>query len=232
MSLQVTLDFLNALSQNNHKAWFDDHRREYEAARAAFENLVTDVVNRFPAVDDTPLPDPGAMIFRLNRDVRFSADKTPYKTHMSALFGPEGRNSMGRAYYLQVAPQGESMSGSGVFGLTDVELTKVRETIAEDARPLRAILAAPTFQSTFGKLMGEQVKTAPRGFAKDHPEIDLLRYKEFMMQHPFADAAVTEPDFPDQVITVFQAAKPLTMYFDALLGVRVKPEMHRGKKSQ
>jgi uncharacterized protein (TIGR02453 family) len=230
MSLQVTLDFLTQLSQNNDKGWFDDHRQKYEDARAAFEALVVDVLGRFSAVDEFPLPDVREMVFRINRDVRFSADKSPYKTHMSALIGPEGRNSLGRAYYLHVAPGGQSLAGSGVYALSDEELLKVRATIVEDSRPLRAIIEDAGFQQMFGGLSGDQVKTAPRGYAKDHPDIDLLRYKEFIAQHPFPDEAVVQADFPERVIAVFQVAKPLTMYFHDLLGVRVKPEMHRHKK--
>ncbi|MBW4436362.1 MAG: DUF2461 domain-containing protein [Pleurocapsa minor GSE-CHR-MK-17-07R] len=227
MSLQITLEFLRELRENNSKEWFDAHRKHYDAARKAFEDLVANLIAGFSAVDDLPPLDPKDAIHRINRDVRFSNDKSPYNTVMSALIGPEGRKSLGKAYYVRVAPDGESMAASGAFALTDAELFTVRQAIAEDARPLRNIIDAPMFQQMFGGLTGEQVKTAPRGFAKDHPEIDLLRYKEFMAQRAFSDVVATQADFPDQVIATFQAAKPLTLYFHELLGVRIKPEMHK-----
>jgi uncharacterized protein (TIGR02453 family) len=227
MSLQTTLDFLEALSNNNNKAWFDENRKQYDLARTAFELLIANIVTQFHHVDDIGNLMPKDAIHRINRDIRFSKDKSPYNTSMSALIGLNGRKSMSRAYYIRVAPQNQSLVASGVIELSGAELQTIRTRIAEDSQPLRAIIESETFQRYFGTLNGERVKTAPNGFPIDHPDIDLLRYKEFLAEHTFADAEVTQDDFVERVIAVCRAARPLTLYFDQLLGERVKSE--RGK---
>jgi uncharacterized protein (TIGR02453 family) len=224
MSLRTTLAFLEQLSDNNSKEWFEDNRKQYEAARDAFEQLVAELIAQFHVVDELGGLDPRDAIHRINRDVRFSKDKSPYNTFMSALIGPEGRKSMSRAYYLRVAPRGQSLVASGATGLSGPELQRIRQALAADPQPLRAIIAADSFKQYFGALGGEQVKSAPSGFPKDHPAIDLLRYKEFLAEHRFADDEVTQGNFAQRVIAVCQTARPLTAYFDQLLGVRARPE--------
>jgi uncharacterized protein (TIGR02453 family) len=224
MLLRTTLDFLAALRENNHTDWFHAHRKEYDQARQAFESFIAQVIAQFQRVDDVGDLAPKDAIHRINRDIRFAQDKSPYNTFMSAVIGPEGRKSLGRAYYIRVAPGDQSLLSSGATALSDSELYALRQHIAKDAQPLRAIMQAPAFQQYFGTLAGEQVKTAPKGFDKNHPDIDLLRYKEFLAQHSIPDEAVTRDEVVAHIITVCQAAKPLTDYFDQLLGPRSKPE--------
>ena len=223
MSLRPTLAFLEVLSANNSKEWFDDNCTQYEQAREAFEQFIAAVLAQFHRIDDVGLLEPKDVIHRINRDVRFSKDKSPYNTHMSALIGPDGRKSLGRAYYIRVAPGGRSLVASGATNLSGPELQTIRQQIAADAGPLRAIVEAASFTAFFGTLSGEQVKGAPSGFAKDHPAIDLLRYKEFLAEHPLSDEAVTQGDIVERVLTVCEAARPLTLYFDRLLGPRAAP---------
>jgi uncharacterized protein (TIGR02453 family) len=224
MSLADTLAFLDELSSNNSKEWFEAHRAEYERARAAFEELVVQVLAQFARVEEIGPLEPKDAIHRIHRDVRFSKDKSPYTTQMSAVLGPDGRKSVNRAYYLRVAPGNQSLVSSGAFALTGPELQRIRQTLAADAQPLRAIVQSEGFRTTFGTLSGEQVKGAPNGFPKDHPAIDLLRYKEFLAVRSFTDGEVAQDDFAEQIIATCQAAQPLTSYFDQLLGVRVRPE--------
>lgn len=223
MSLAPTLAFLEQLAENNSKPWFDEHRGQYEAARAAFEQFIANAIARFHEVDDIGHLDPKDAIHRINRDVRFSKDKSPYNTWMSALIGPEGRKSLGRAYYIRIAPGDRSLIASGAMELTGPELQTIRQQISADARPLRAIIEAEPFRRSFGALRGEQVKGAPSGYPKDHPALDLLRYKEFLAERSVADEAVTQGGFVDQVIETCLAAKPLTLYFAQLLGPRSRP---------
>lgn len=223
MSLRPTLAFLEVLGANNTKEWFDDNRGQYEQAREAFEQFIVAVIAEFHRVDDVGPLEPKEVIHRINRDVRFSKDKSPYNTHMSALIGPDGRKSLGRAYYIRVAPGGRSLVASGATNLSGPELQTIRQQIAADAGPLRAIVEAAPFKAFFGTLSGEQVKGAPSGYAKDHPAIDLLRYKEFLAEHPFSDEAVAQDDVDERVLAVCEAARPLTLYFDRLLGPRAAP---------
>lgn len=217
MSLQPTLDFLAALRENNEKEWFDDHRDAYDEARAAFENLLAEVIAGFTQIDDFGMLSPKDTMFRINRDVRFSNDKSPYKTSMSALIGPQGRKSTSNYYYISVEPGDQSMVATGLKSPGAKMLKQVREAIAEDARPLREILADASFVAMFGALDGDQLKTAPKGFDKDHPDVDLLRYKEYMAQRAFTDEAVAQDDFAEQVLVTCRAAKPLTHYLHSLV---------------
>ncbi|NJM06041.1 DUF2461 domain-containing protein [Candidatus Gracilibacteria bacterium] len=220
MALHITLDFLRDLAANNNRKWFNDHRRQYEEARAAFEALIDAVLVGFDQVDDFRTMTAKDVIHRINRDVRFSADKSPYNTAMSAVIGPDGRKSLSRLYYIRLEPGDQTIIASGAISLSSEELQVIREAILQDAAPLRTLIEAETFQQQFGSLMGEQLKTAPRGFPKDHPNVDLLRYKEFMAQRRFIDDEVIGPDFGEQIIVTCQALKPLTMYFYELLGDR------------
>ena len=227
MSLHITLEFLEELQNNNSKEWFEENRKQYKLARAAFESLIANVITQFHTVDDIDGLAPKDAMFRIHRDVRFSKDKSPYNTNMSALLGPDGRKSMGRSYYIRVAPGNESVVASGAIGLSGPELHKIREAIVADAQPLRAIINADTFKEVFGHLRGDQLKTAPKGFPKDHPDVDLLRFNSFMAEHHFADEEVVGDHFVENIIGTCHAAKPLTMYLDQLLGERVKPERGR-----
>ena len=206
--LAVTLDFLRELRENNTKAWFDAHRDAYEAARGAFVGLVTTLLDEFAQVDDFGKVAAADCIFRLNRDVRFSPDKSPYKASMGAVLAKGGRKPLGRSYYLHIEPDGGSFIGGGLYSPTSQQLENVRHAIDRNASALRAVLATPDFSRYFGELRGEQLKVAPQGYPKDHPSIDLLRHKQFMATHPLSDAVVVEEELPTHVLAVCGALKP------------------------
>lgn len=221
MSLQATIDFLAALAANNNKAWFDAHRNEYQQARAAFEEVVDDLIHRMAAVDDPgPLTAKDTM-FRINRDVRFSKDKSPYKTNLSAVIARGGRKATGRVYYLQVAPD-DSFAAGGLHDPSREQLDAVRRAIVADAAPLRAILSRPDFIHHFGGMTGDQLKTAPQGYDREHPDIDLLRYKQFLAIHPFSPSEVVADDFVQRVLVVFEAMKPFNVYLEAAASGRTQ----------
>ncbi|MEL6405718.1 MAG: DUF2461 domain-containing protein [Chloroflexota bacterium] len=221
MSLQITLDFLQQLSENNNKAWFDDHRKQYKEARDAFEDCLVHVIAGFGVVDSLPPLEPKDVMHRINRDIRFSKDKSPYNTKMSAILGPDGRKSEYGFYYIRIEPNGESIVSSGLKSPSSSQLQVFREAIDEDATPLREIIESVSFRATFGEVYGTQVKSAPRGFAKDHPEIDLLRFKEMMASRSFSDDEVAGDDFIEQVLDTCAALKPFRMHFDNLFGLRI-----------
>ncbi|MEL7433345.1 MAG: DUF2461 domain-containing protein [Chloroflexota bacterium] len=217
MSLQVTLDFLAQLRENNNKEWFDEHRADYDIARGAFSDMLGELMMRFSDVDELPVLAAKEVMFRINRDVRFSKDKSPYKSSMSALFGTDGRKSTSRYYYVSIEPDGQSIVASGLKSPDTKTLKMIREVIAEDAQPLRDIIQADAFVSMFGELQGDQLKTAPRGYDANHPDIDLLRYKEFMASRHFSDDDVARDDFVDDILETCRALKPLTLYFHTII---------------
>jgi uncharacterized protein (TIGR02453 family) len=217
LTQQIVLDYLGDLRQNNNKQWFEANRERYQMARTAFEDLIAELIMRFESVDDLHGTTPKDCMFRINRDVRFSKDKSPYNTHMSAVLAQGGRKSQSRSYYLQIAP-GDSMVAGGLHSPTSQALEKVRRRIAEDAAPLRKILAAPGFVKYFGTLQGDTLKTAPSGYDKANPNIDLLRHKQFMAVHHLDDQAVAANDLIKHIIDVCGAMKPFVSYLQDNIG--------------
>ncbi len=213
MTLAQTLDFLRELAQHNEKAWFDAHREQYKQARAAFEGLVADLIHHFEPVDDLGNVTPQECMFRINRDVRFSKNKSPYNSHMSAALARGGRKSEGRSYYLQIAP-GASFIAGGVYDPDKAALDNIRKHLVMDARPFRKIINAPNFVRYFGAIQGDTLKTAPSGYDKQHPEVDLLRHKQFLAVHTLSNADVTAKEFVSHVIDVCAALKPFIIYLD------------------
>ena len=154
----VVLDFLRELEADNSREWFEANRSRYEVARAVFLGLVGDLIDRFESVDDLGGVTVKECVFRINRDVRFSKDKSPYKTVMSALLGRGGRKSGARSYYFHLEPDGRSMLAGGLYEPAPAELSAIRGAIAEDARPLKKIIRAQDFVRYFGELAGESLK--------------------------------------------------------------------------
>jgi uncharacterized protein (TIGR02453 family) len=215
-SLQHSLDFLRDLQAHNQREWFKQNRSRYNKAYAAWEDFIQELIVRFDAVDDIGAVSPAQTMYRLNRDVRFSPDKSPYKTWFGALLGTEGRKTLGRSYYVQLAPN-DSFLGGGLYMITPAELDVVRRGIADDSRSLRAVLESESFKRTFGTMTGEQLKTAPKGYAKDDPNVDLLRYKQFLAGKSLTDEQVVAEDLVDYTLEVFQALKPFVTYFYDIL---------------
>ncbi len=217
-NLQDTLDFLRDLRVNNNKQWFDQNRKRYDTARDHFETLVAELIASFGDIEDVTGTTPKECIFRLNRDIRFSPDKTPYKTHMSAVIGKGGRKSEGRSYYLHIQPDGGSLLAGGMFSPTPQQLEKMRSHLAEDAKDFKKIIQNADFIRYFGKVQGEALKTTPKGYPKDHPDIDLLRLKQYLAEHSLTDAQVVAPDLKDHILQAFKAMKPFVTYIHEALG--------------
>lgn len=210
------LAFLEELRFNNTREWFEANRKRYAGVQAAVEALLTEIMVRFGPVEDLGKTTPKDCLFRIHRDVRFSKDKSPYKTAIGAVIGQGGRKSTGRSYYLHLEPGG-CFIAAGVYDPQPEQLKRIREAIAADAAPLRAIIAAPEFQRTLGRLRGETLARPPKGYAADHPAIDLLRHKQFLGVHDLTDEQVQAADFPAHMVAVCAALKPLETYLQGVL---------------
>jgi uncharacterized protein (TIGR02453 family) len=154
-------------------------------------------------------------VHRIYRDVRFSKDKTPYKTYFGLHLGRKKPHLRG-GYYVSIEP-GRSFVGGGFWEPSKEDLYRIRKEIELDDSELRDLLAAPDFVKMFGGLKGEELKTAPRDFDKEHPAIDLLRKKQFLVMRPFTDKEVLNRSFLDEVIASFEAMRPLFDYMSIVL---------------
>ena len=215
--LRDTLDFLRDLRTNNNKQWFEQNRARYEKARGHFEGFVTDLIFTMGTIEDLSGVTAKECIFRINRDIRFSPDKTPYKISMSAVLARGGRKPQGRAYYVHIEPNGKSLLAGGLHSPDSAQLEKVRRSIAENSQPLKEIIQRSKFVQYFGTMSGERLKTAPQGFPKDHPDLELLRLKQFLVEHALSDKQVLEPKLTTHILEVFTELKPFLSYFQAIL---------------
>jgi uncharacterized protein (TIGR02453 family) len=133
-----------------------------------------------------------------------------------------GRHSLRLPYYIHIMPAGSFLAG-GVHMPTSADLQAIRTAIADDPGPLKKVIEAPEFRKYFEGVFGEKLKTAPRGYAPDHPQIELLRHKQFLVLHPLSDERVLQPDFADYSLSVFSAMKPFLDYLQPLAGQQMRP---------
>lgn len=198
-----TISFLEHLEQNNDRDWFQEHKNWYEDSRDNFKAFVQNVRKQLMRVDEIEK----VKIYRIYRDLRFTTDKTPYKTHFAAHFTRKGKHRRG-GFYLQISPK-EIFVGGGFWNPNKDDLGYIREGIANDAIPLREALANQEITTRFQELSGSELKTAPRGVDRDHPHIDLLRKKQYTLVRKYPVQAVYQKDFDAQVAADFMAMIPV-----------------------
>ena len=206
-----TLKFLSDLRRNNDRTWFAENRARYETARdnyAGFVQAVIDEIVRFDPV--LKGLEAKSCIYRINRDIRFTNDKTIYKTNFGAFIVRGGRKSADRfpGYYLHIEP-GKSFISGGAYIPPAPWLNAIRERISEDGERLVKILDSREYRKYFNGLEGDKLKLPPRGYSKDHPYVELIKMKSFLPEKSLADAEVTAPGFLETVTGAFRAMKPL-----------------------
>nr|WP_068893308.1 DUF2461 domain-containing protein [Pedobacter panaciterrae] len=209
------LKFLNTLKENNNREWFNDHKEEFQKEQELIEAFADGLLEELNVDDVIETPSGRKSVYRIYRDVRFSKDKTPYKTHWSGSFRRATKYRRG-GYYFHIE-QGNTFIAGGFWGPSTKDLKQIREHIAFDATPLRGILSSEEFVSTFGTLKGEQLKTMPKGFSVDHESIDLLRYKQFLLVRQFSDEEVLAEFFLKEAVKTFKNMRPFFDYMSEIL---------------
>ena len=211
------LDFLSKLKQNNHKQWFDDNRKRYQELRAHFLDLLNDMIHDISEFDESLAGvEAKNCIFRINRDIRFSKDKTPYKTNFGAHLGELGRKTEGTGYYISVEP-GNSIIGGGIYMPPPDKLAAIRQEIDYNPDELKKVIDDPVFKSMFGSIQGESLKTAPKGYPKDHPNIELLRLKSYYVIRNMSDKDVLSSSYSTEAIKTFKMAREFNNYLNVAL---------------
>ena len=217
IDLSPSLRFLDDLHQNNNKPWFEKNRPVYEKAREAFEGFVDHLINELRETDQLGALSAKDCVARIYRDIRFSKDKSPYKTGFGAHIAPGGRKGTRLGYYVHLQPKGQTILAGGLYAPDPERLANFRRAIDQDARRFKEITREETFLDTFGPIRGERLKTAPQGYDRSHPEIDLLQLKQVTVGHKFSDQDVLAPAFPARAVDVCRTMKPFLEYLNGVL---------------
>ena len=204
-------DFLKKLKKNNHRDWMQENKKEYLGNEKTLKQFYALIEKGLNETDDISK----VKVFRINRDIRFSKDKTPYNVHRSVSFARSGAHRRG-GYYLRLEP-GNSLMAGGFFSPNPSDLLRIRKEFEIDAGEIRNILNQKEFKKAFDEFVQEYtVKTAQRGFSKDHPDIDLIRLKNYFVVHKFTDKEVFSENFEEKLRKHFRLLRP---YFDYMSGV-------------
>ena len=213
--LPSNLEFLKKLKKNNNRDWFAVHKEKYLQELSNIEAFADALLLEVNKHDTIETPSGKKSLHRIYRDTRFSKDKTPYKTNWSGSFTRATKKRRG-GYYFHIEP-GNTIIAGGFWSPEPKDLKRIRDEFAQDAAPLRKILKSKTFVSTFGTLEGEQVKTTPKGFDAENPNIDLLRYKQFIILKKFSDKEVMTDTFLKQVTQTYLKMRPFFDYMSEVL---------------
>ena len=220
-----TLAFLRALTRNNDREWFRDHKEEYERhIRQPMIVLLAQIAGDLRSFAPELVSDPRVSLYRIYRDTRFSADKSPLKTHIAAHFPPRGfPRGEGSALYFEITPSSVWIGG-GLYMPSSSDLQLVRQHIAAHHRTLHRLVTGSSFRRAVGTLDGERLTRVPRGYPADHPAADYLRYKQFLAGREFEASLAISPRFYPEVLKVFRAVAPLVRFLNtALRGAAAEP---------
>lgn len=218
MTFRLTLEFLRLLKKNNNREWFNANKAKYETARQEFEVFVQDLIPSIGKFDkDIRGVEAKKCIFRIYRDVRFSKDKSPYKNHFGAFITYTGKNSNGPGYYFHIEP-GNCFLAGGIYQPGGDKLNLIRKEIDFNLKDFKRILKHADFVKYFGGLseMGK-LKTAPKGFPGNHPAIELLKQKSYIVSHKISEKQVLSEDFLTYTLKTFRALRPLNKFLNTAL---------------
>lgn len=214
MNFNLILKFLKSIAKNNNREWFEKNKPVYLEAKNAFEDFLELLHQELLKFDEGLAGlNPRKLGFRIYRDVRFSKDKRPYKVNMGAGFSPGGKMMQEPGYYIHIEPGNKSFLAAGLYVPDPVNLAKVRQELDYNSKAFLNVLNNKNFKKYFKGLDDfDRVKTAPKGYAKDHPQIEYLKNKSFISSHAFTDAEVLNKNFVKKVAEVCKAIKPLNTF--------------------
>tara|TARA_R110000868_G_scaffold224768_1_gene476954 strand:- start:2442 stop:3119 length:678 start_codon:yes stop_codon:yes gene_type:complete len=204
--------FFNKLEKNNNRDWFNENKIEFkknEKEVKIINNKILENLNKHDDIDKLK-------IFRIYRDVRFSKNKLPYKTHFGGSFH-RAKPRLRGGYYLHIQPNNESFIATGFWEPAKEDLMRIRKEFEMDDEEIRTLINNKKFKNVWGNFVGDEVKTAPRGFDKDHKAIDLIKMKQYIFTKKFTDKEVLDPNFIDEIDIAFKAIRPYFNYMSDVL---------------
>lgn len=207
-------DFLTELRLNNNKEWFDENRHRYEESRKKVLYLTDMVINEIksfdPGIGNVTAKD---CVFRIFRDVRFSNDKTPYKINMGSFIAKGGRKSIGAGYYFHIEPGGSFVGGGAYCPQPDI-LKAIRTEIFDHPEEFKKLINSKSFTDIYTEMYDDQLKTPPKGFPKDFPDIGLLKYKSYAFTSKISDFELLKGNFGNRIITAFKELAPVNHFLN------------------
>jgi uncharacterized protein (TIGR02453 family) len=217
MAREKLIPFLKKLKSNNSKEWFDKNRSDYDAVREELIELVADVIKKLSKIDPgIESTDARKTLFRINRDIRFSKIKTPYKTNMGASISDGGKKSPKAGYYLHLEP-GNCFIAGGIWMPEPENLKKIRQEIDYNGKELEKIIKSKEFKTLFGDLSEEDKLTrVPKDFDPEHALAEYLKLKSFIVVHEFDDKLVSDPKLADYCTKVFKGMYPLNKFLNVV----------------
>ena len=216
MNNELILKFLKDIAKNNNREWFEKNKSKYLEAKQSFEDFLEAYHKEMVKFDESLGGlNPRKMGFRIYRDVRFSKDKRPYKVNMGAGFSRNGKMEQEPGYYLHLEPNNKSFVAGGIYMPNPENLAKIRQEIDYNADKLLKIFNDKKFKKYFSELDDfDKLKTAPKGYPKDHEHIKLLQHKSFIVSQPFTDTQVKDKKFVKSVAEVCKSIKMLNDYLN------------------
>ena len=214
-----TLDFLKKLEKNNNRDWFNENKAEFKEVEMQTKACYNSLFELLKTHDDVDR----LKIFRIYRDVRFSKNKLPYKTHFGGSFHRKKPELRG-GYYLHIAPNNESFIATGFWEPNKDDLYRIRKEFEMDDSEIRKIVSNKSFKNIWGEFVGDELKTAPRDFDKDHLAIDLIRKKQYIFTKKFTDKEVLSDTFLEDVNKSFKAIRPFFNYMSDVLTTNLNGE--------
>jgi uncharacterized protein (TIGR02453 family) len=219
---KATLDFLKKLSVNNNRDWFLQHKVQYEQAKENAEDFVDALIAQMNQHDDIETPSAKKSLYRIYNDVRFSKDKSPYNPRFAGYLRRR-KPALRGGYYFWIRPGG-SRIGCGFIYPVGMDLQRIRQDIDLNYEDWYKLLKSKSIIRNFGAMRGGKVATVPRGFQKDHPAIDLLRFKQFWFEKNFTDREVLAGNFLNEINSSFKAIRPFFSYMSDVLGTNANGE--------
>jgi len=214
------IQFLKRLKRNNNRSWFEKHKGEYESfVKLPMQSLIAALKPCFEKFAPEYDVNPKRSMFRVYRDVRFSKDKTPYKTHVAAHFVLRGKPKgiEGSGYYLHIEP-GEVFIGGGIYMPDGDQVKRIRRAIAEQPDRFLSIIRGRAFKRRFGELEGDKLKRVPPGYDQDHSLAEWLKLKQFFVGAEWPEAVCSKRSFVDEVAKAFEEATPLVRFLNEAMG--------------
>lgn len=215
--MQEVIQFLTDLKQNNHRDWFQDNRDRYESSRNKILFITEILINEIRRFDsDIPVMSPEDCLFRIYRDIRFSPDKTPYKTHFGSYISRGGRKSWRAGYYLHIDADSSFVSG-GIYVPEKNMLKALRTAIFDQSETFLEIINRPEFKAIYPAIEGEKLKTNPKGFPAEFENIDLLRYKSYSFSMPLSKEQLESANLVDIAVNAFKTLFPANKFLNDAL---------------